>query len=342
MKKVLLVGVLCLISLLCVGQSRISANAHLKGRKVVGSISVPTYKSNTEGVVVTQIKVDQYGNVTEAIPGAEGTTVTDKELWNAARNAAMKMHFDMSASAPALQTGTVSFSFGVSPSGQVAEPEFTPVKELVEIHNRGEYCIRARFVEAFSVSDLLFSVEEEDYIIPIRLVKNDLGAVNRFRALNLQKGDTLVIKGTLARISIRLDDYKGLEDAVILDKIDGPHQESGLSNADDNSDRIPFLLVEEKPSFKGGDANEFSKWVNANLKYPERAKKNNIQGRVTLRFDIKADGRLTNVSVLRGADPDLDQEAVRVVSSSPKWTPGKTRGTPVDVTYTFPVIFQLH
>lgn len=104
---------------------------------------------------------------------------------------------------------------------------------------------------------------------------------------------------------------------------------------------IPFQLVEDKPSFMGGDANEFSKWVNARLVYPEIAKENGVQGRVTLQFTVGTDGSVSNVKVLRGVDPALDKEAVRVVSMSPKWTPGKQRDRAVKVTYTFPVIFQL-
>ena len=104
---------------------------------------------------------------------------------------------------------------------------------------------------------------------------------------------------------------------------------------------IPFQLVEEKPSFQGGDANQFSKWVNSRLVYPEIAKENGVQGRVTLQFTVEKDGTVTKVKVLRGIDPSLDKEAVRVVSMSPKWSPGKQRDRAVPVTYTFPVIFQL-
>ena len=93
------------------GKTEGSANAHLKGRNVVGSLPRPAYSAQLEGIVVVQIKVDQYGNVTEAVPGAEGTTVTDKTLWNAARSAAMKAHFNMSADAPVLQTGTITYKF---------------------------------------------------------------------------------------------------------------------------------------------------------------------------------------------------------------------------------------
>lgn len=104
---------------------------------------------------------------------------------------------------------------------------------------------------------------------------------------------------------------------------------------------IPFQLVEEKPKFRGGDANAFSSWVAKNLNYPEVAKENGVQGRVMLQFTVNPDGSVSNVKVLRGVDPSLDKEAVRVVSSSPKWTPGKQRDRAVKVTYTFPVIFQL-
>ena len=91
----------------------------------------------------------------------------------------------------------------------------------------------------------------------------------------------------------------------------------------------------------GGDQNEFTKWVFKNIVYPEIAKENGVQGRVTLQFTVETDGRVSNVVVVRGVDSSLDKEAVRVVSSSPKWTPGKQRNKPVRVRFTFPVIFQL-
>lgn len=88
-----------------------TANAHVQGRSVLGSLPKPAYNSQAEGIVVVQVKVDQYGTVTEAVPGAEGTTVENKTLWNAARSAALKAHFNQSASAPALQTGTITYIF---------------------------------------------------------------------------------------------------------------------------------------------------------------------------------------------------------------------------------------
>ena len=104
---------------------------------------------------------------------------------------------------------------------------------------------------------------------------------------------------------------------------------------------IPFALVEEKPQFQGGDANTFSKWVSQHLEYPEIAKENGVSGRVMVQFTVNPNGSVSDVKVLRGVDPSLDREAVRVIQSSPKWTPGKQRDRAVKVTYQFPVIFQL-
>ncbi|MBQ6045089.1 MAG: M56 family metallopeptidase [Bacteroidales bacterium] len=109
----------------------------------------------------------------------------------------------------------------------------------------------------------------------------------------------------------------------------------------ERGESVPFSLLEVKPTFNGGDANEFSKWVNENLKYPEAAKAAGEQGRVTLQFTIGTDGVVSNVKILRGVSESLDAEALRVVSSSPDWGPGKVNGKPVPVTFTFPVVFKL-
>ena len=104
---------------------------------------------------------------------------------------------------------------------------------------------------------------------------------------------------------------------------------------------VPNAIVEQKPKFNGGDANEFSRWVNKRLVYPQICVENGVQGRVTLSFTVMPDGSLSNISVLRGVDKELDKEALRVVSSSPRWEPGRQRDRAVPVTYTFPVVFSL-
>lgn len=141
---------------------------------------------------------------------------------------------------------------------------------------------------------------------------------------------------------IKVDDnlFQNLEDASdmgveIMDYVEDVQEETVAE------EEIPFVLVEVKPTFQGGDANAFSRWVNQHLSYPDIAKENGVQGRVLLQFTVGTDGSVSAVKVLRGIDSSLDQEAVRVVSASPKWTPGRQRDRAVKVTYTFPVFFQL-
>lgn len=104
---------------------------------------------------------------------------------------------------------------------------------------------------------------------------------------------------------------------------------------------IPFALVEDKPMFQGGDQNTFRNWVMKNINYPESAAENGVEGKVYVRFKVDKDGSVKDIKVMRKVDPALDKEAVRVISQSPKWTPGKQRNKPVAVIFDFPVHFQL-
>ena len=135
-------------------------------------------------------------------------------------------------------------------------------------------------------------------------------------------------------------DFQSLDDTdVPVDIQEYIHQE--VIEEEVEEEVIFVGAVEERPTFNGGDANEFSKWVNSRLVYPEIAKENGIEGRVTLQFTIDKEGRLGDVKVLSAPDKTLADEAVRVVSSSPKWKPGKQRDRAVKVSYTFPVIYKL-
>lgn len=101
-----------------------------------------------------------------------------------------------------------------------------------------------------------------------------------------------------------------------------------------------FTTVEQMPQFPGGEA-ELLKYVATHIKYPTMAAENNIQGRVVVKFVVKKDGNVGDVVVLRGKDPDLDREAVRVVKTLPKFIPGKMNGQAVSVWYTLPINFKL-
>lgn len=101
-----------------------------------------------------------------------------------------------------------------------------------------------------------------------------------------------------------------------------------------------FTVVEDAPEFPGGQA-ELMKYLSSSIRYPEIAVENGIQGRVTVQFVVERDGSATQVEVIRGVDPSLDKEAIRVVKEMPKWKPGKQRGKPVRSKFTLPVQFRL-
>ena len=112
--------------------------------------------------------------------------------------------------------------------------------------------------------------------------------------------------------------------------------------AQQQQEAVPMSVVDEKPTFQGQPAAAFANWVYSQMKYPEQAIKENLAGRVAIKFTISKSGDLKDITVLRGAHPILDAEALRAVSTSPKWEPGKVKGEPVNVTYIFPVIFKMH
>jgi periplasmic protein TonB len=106
------------------------------------------------------------------------------------------------------------------------------------------------------------------------------------------------------------------------------------------AEEIPFVVVEEMPMFPGGDA-ELLKYIAEHTTYPDIAKENNIQGRVIVRFCVTAKGGVSQVSILKGVDPELDAEAIRVVNTLPGFKPGKQGGKPVPVWYMVPITFTL-
>ena len=117
-------------------------------------------------------------------------------------------------------------------------------------------------------------------------------------------------------------------------------QESGM-NANSPQDEKIYEVVERMPAFPGGQT-AFFEYLKENMQYPEEAKKDGIEGRVLCKFVVEKDGSISGVRVLRSSgNESLDQEAVRVLSAMPNWTPGMQRGNPVRVLYTVPVNFRL-
>ena len=113
------------------------------------------------------------------------------------------------------------------------------------------------------------------------------------------------------------------------------------STAQTKKKNMVYDVVEVMPQFPGGQI-AMLKYSMENIKYPEQAMKEGIQGRVAVRFIVEKDGRVSNVRLLRSVQPSLDKEAIRVVKSMPKWTPGKHNGKPVRVRFNVPVMFKLN
>lgn len=104
----------------------------------------------------------------------------------------------------------------------------------------------------------------------------------------------------------------------------------------------PYLKVEEEAIFKGGTVNDFCKWVGKQIKYPEIAAELQIKGKVLVQFVVNREGRTEDIKIIKGVDDMLDQEAIRVVASSPKWKPARQQGTDVKQQFVIPIYFQLN
>jgi len=105
-------------------------------------------------------------------------------------------------------------------------------------------------------------------------------------------------------------------------------------------DSESFDITDRKPEFPGGDS-ELLNYISNNLKYPESAKENGFSGKVSVQFTITEKGEITDVKVIRGICPELDEEAVRLVKAMPKWKPGYINGKATPSSYMIPINFKL-
>jgi TonB family protein len=137
---------------------------------------------------------------------------------------------------------------------------------------------------------------------------------------------------------INIVDYDE-EDEEVIDVVQDDFEE--FDAEEDEEEEMVFIIVEDMPKFQGGDQNEFRRYVQENLQYPDSAVAKGISGKVFVQFVVNSRGKVVNTKIVRGVDPYLDNEALRVINSSPLWEPGTQRGRPVSVQFTFPVVFVL-
>lgn len=142
-----------------------------------------------------------------------------------------------------------------------------------------------------------------------------------------------------------VEDDVEIEDELIIEDVESDQNMQieiiQFDEEEEVAEEEVFFIVEDMPSFQGKGQEGFRQWIAKNLRYPEIAAENGISGKVYVQFAVNSKGQVVDGVVVRGVDPALDKEAVRVVMASPKWAPGKQRGKSVKVQFTFPINFVL-
>ena len=193
--------------------------------------------------------------------------------------------------------------------------------------------VRAALIAVIDSEKLIFTLEDGDGKLKVRLGGKPKVIAPDFYALDVRNGDTLTVAGVRKAKKRSEKNISEMVSAVVL----------GIDYAFDHDEKLGYhFSLDQKPSFQGGGTKAFSKWVTENLAYPDTPRKLGSEGTTRVKFTIEKDGSLSNISIVESSgDPLLDIEALRIVSSSPAWTPGAFRGVPVRVSYTIPVVFIL-
>lgn len=152
---------------------------------------------------------------------------------------------------------------------------------------------------------------------------------------------------TIAETLTIVEDDADVEETVMAstedlgEKVEIKYVAPAAVEEEEPEEQTIFEVVEQMPEFPDGGMAGLMQFLSKNIKYPTIAQENGTQGRVTVQFVVNRDGSIVDAKVLRGVDPYLDKEALRVVGTMPKWKPGMQRGKPVRVKYTVPVMFRL-
>lgn len=204
-------------------------------------------------------------------------------------------------------------------------------------------------IEGFKLTGKFDKADDEKIIKSIITIKSEDGKAN---VVTVSKELPLTILDGVEISSSYDVDANTIASVTVLkgEKATAEYGEKGKNGviimtskdkAEPQSGETPFVLADVMPQFEGGDVDKFRNWVATQLSYPAEARANGIQGTVVVKLVVEQDGSVSNVRVLRGIDKQVDEEAVRAVMSSPKWTPGTNKGKLVRVTYTLPIMFRL-
>ncbi len=221
-------------------------------------------------------------------------------------------------------------------------------KALVEVHEyQADRAVIDTTNDPHTYLNTIISIAFNGVALPIGNNFNKSLTIKRLAMMNITKKT----KGTLTRLIVALAVAIPAIFAISCNEQEVepiPNDESiVVFEAEENESPSKsvegeiFVIVENMPKFNGKDINEFRNYISENIEYPQIAAENGIQGRVILSFVVTKEGKVTDVKILRGVDPSLDKEAIRVVESSPLWESGTQRGEKVNVSHNIPIIFSL-
>ena len=191
------------------------------------------------------------------------------------------------------------------------------------------YSVKGVLAETIRQEELVFLLRDDSGDLVFKLSDDGPEAAMAFRSSEIVPGDTLTISGMRKRIFMKGEKTRvGMYPGTVVNQMEGPNHAA--------------LAANWSPSFRGRGKAYFSEWVNRHLKYPPESKKRNSQGPVDLTFVVNEDGSVSDIIVVHSSgDSLLDAEAVRVVSSSPRWFPAIVENEPIKATFNFTVIFAL-
>ena len=185
-----------------------------------------------------------------------------------------------------------------------------PEEEIVE------EAVAAQMVTTIDITDVVEKEREVKTVDEVQSNEAQIGAVNQEGKIDISQVNDAVKEVTVAPVAPKVEPVKKAEPEQI------------------------FTAVEEQAAFPGGQ-DALMKWLQQNVRYPELAQQNNVQGKVTVKFTVEKDGSITDPVIVKGVDKELDKEAIRVVKKMPKWKPGKNNGQAVRSYFFLPVNFQL-
>lgn len=242
-----------------------------------------------------------------------GLLVLGAIIWGYTSYSNKKAEEEALAKAAEMQAAAMAAAEEEAPEEEEEEIEEIKYEEPEEVV---EEAIAAQMVTEIAIEDVVDKEREVKTVEEVQQNEAQIGAVNQEGKIDISQVNDAVKEVVVAPVAPKVEPIKKPEPEKI------------------------FEAVEEQATFPGGQA-AMMKWLGNNIKYPEIAQQNGTEGKVTVKFTVEKDGSISNPTIAKGVDKDLDREAIRVVKKMPHWKPGKNNGVAVRSYFYLPVVFKL-